>query len=116
MDITVILSAAIICFQQQCYPALVGKDTPIGEFSVIQRLTEDPGYGGDVLQFHETDKRVYAIHRVWTLNPKQKRLERLQSSNVKERQTITSGCINVMPEIYDRLVDCCANGSLIIKK
>jgi len=95
---------------------LLGKSTPTpaGEYTLIQRLTSDPGYGGDVLQFHETPKEVFAIHRLFLLNPKQKRLERLRSPNVEDR-FITNGCINVDPVVYKRLMDCCSTSTLIIK-
>jgi len=113
--VVVDLALATICFLGQCYPALVGQGTPRGEFELIQRLTQDQGYGGDVLQFLETDAAVFAIHRVWLLNPKQKRAQRLASSDIKQRTFITNGCINVTPEVYKKLVDCCSNSTLIVK-
>lgn len=80
-----------------------------------QRITESPGYGGDVLQFKETADSVYAIHRVFLLNQKEKRAERLKSAKVADRN-ITKGCINVSPEVYSRLVDCCSrNQALLIR-
>jgi len=95
---------------------LLGRSppTPTGQYTLIKRITHDPGYGGDVLQFHETKDSVYAIHRVWLLKPEQKRMERLKSPDVKDH-FISSGCINVEPEVYDKLVDCCSSGQLIIK-
>lgn len=117
--VVVSLALATVCFTfngaEQCHPALVGKDTPKGRFTLVQRLTADPGYGGDVLQFHETDKAVYALHRVWTLRPSERRAERLASSHLADRQSITGGCVNVSPEVYDALVRCCSNQSLIIQ-
>lgn len=113
MTVIVDLTLATICFLGNCYPALVGKDTPTGEFTLQQRLVVTPGYGGDVLQYKE-DTYVYAIHRVWTLNPNQRRVERLHSTNPKDRQTITNGCINVLPDVYDKLVECCSNSKLEI--
>lgn len=120
MPIIVSISLATICFIYQgieeCHPVLLGKNisTPKGEYTLVKRITADPGYGGDVLQFHETKDEVYAIHRVWLLNPKQKRLERLKSKNVQDRY-ISSGCINVDSAVYDRLKDCCSNTQLIIR-
>jgi len=120
MSIIVSIALATICFTyhgtEECHPVLLGKKipTPAGEFTLRKRITRDPGYGGDVLQFHETKDLVYAIHRVWMLNPEQKRMERIKSSNIKDH-FISSGCINVEPEVYDKLVDCCSNGALIIK-
>lgn len=117
--IVVDLALATICFlhggQQECHNALVGPLTPRGEFEVVQRLTSDPGYGGDVLQFHEDAKQVYAIHRVWTLKPEQKRLQRLASADPKQRNSITNGCVNVDPAVYQRILDCCSMHKLIVK-
>jgi len=79
------------------------------------RITADPGYGGDVVKFAENDTLVFAIHRVWTLSPKQRRLERLASPNPADRVGITNGCVNVAPEVYDRLVSCCLNEPLQIR-
>lgn len=112
--IVVDLALATICFANSCYPALIGKDTPTGVFSVQQRLTESAGYDGDVLQFKETDTEVFAIHRVWTLKPSERRISRLQSKNPADRR-ITNGCINVMPEVYNKLLDCCSADQLIIR-
>ena len=120
MSVIVTISLAAICFTyqgtQECHPVLLGKNipAPVGEYIIQQRITSDPGYGGDVLQFHETKDEIYAIHRVWLLNPKQKRAERLKSNKVSDRY-ITNGCINVDPIVYERLVDCCSNAQLIIK-
>lgn len=97
----------------QCYPALVGHSTPVGEFDVVERLTEKYGYGGNVLQFHETDTIIYAIHRTWLLNPEQHRDLRIQSKNVKDR-FITKGCVNVQPEVFEQLKTCCINEKLTI--
>ena len=77
MTVVVDLAVATICFLSQCYPALVGIDTPKGQYQLVQRYTNDPGYGGDVLQFYETKDSVYAIHWVWLLRPSQHRLDRL---------------------------------------
>lgn len=104
---------ATICFTTQpggteeCHPVLVGADTPRGTYVLNQRLTKSPGYGGDVLQFSEDRSGVFAIHRVYLLNPKEKRAERLRSPDPRMRQ-ITHGCINVDPVVYERLVNCCS--------
>jgi hypothetical protein len=97
-----------------CYPVLIGGDTPKGEYQLQQRLTDAKGYGGDVLQFKEEGEEVYAIHRVWTLRPWEKRKERLKNPNPKVRR-ITHGCINVDPKVYDKLVDCCSTSTLTIQ-
>ena len=111
--VTVFISAAMICFSGQCYNALVGKDTPVGEYQLKLIKTDQPGYGGDIVAFHETDDYVFAIHRVFLLNPKQHRMERIKSEDPSVRH-ITWGCINVMPEVYEKLVDCCMDGGLQI--
>jgi len=120
MSIIVSIALATICFTyngiEECHPVLLGKNipTPVGEFKMTQRLTKDPGYGGDVLQFYEDEKMVYALHRVWLLRPEQHRLDRLKSPNIKDR-FISSGCINVEPEVYEKILDCCSTEPLIIK-
>lgn len=99
---------------QECYPVLVGNDTPRGEYQLQQRLVESPGYGGDILQFKEEELYLFAIHRVWLGRPWERRQERLKSSNIKMRR-ITMGCINVDPTVYEKLLDCCSTSSLTIK-
>jgi len=113
--VTVHLAAAIICFAELCHPALIGRATPTGEFQMYYGTTEDPGYGGSVLAFHETEKSVFAIHQLWLLKPEQKREQRLKSSNPKDR-VITSGCVNVSKDVYDQLVECCQDQTLTIVK
>lgn len=112
--IIVDLTLATICFLGTCFPALVGTDTPTGRYQTIQRETVSPGYGGDIIQFHEDDRGVYSIHRVWTQKPEQRRVERLKSNDSSQRQTITKGCVNVMPEVYDKLIKCCVGQPLDI--
>lgn len=120
MTIFVNIALATLCFTyngtEECHPVLLGKNhaTPAGEFIIRKRITADPGYGGDVLQFYEDDKGVYAIHRVWVLKPEQKRRERLKSNKISDRY-ISSGCINVDEIVYQKLTDCCAGQKLIIE-
>jgi signal peptidase I len=108
------LTLALLCFgntpdEYKCYPMLYGVDTPRqGTYQLNLRITQTPGYGGDVIQFKETDTEVYSIHRVWTLNNNQRRAERLLSSNVRDN-VITNGCINIDPIVYDKLKKCCSN-------
>lgn len=113
MLVTVILSSALLCIGNDCYPALIGEKTPVGEFKLIQRLVSDPLYKGSVLQYSETKSTVLAIHRPWRGKPEQKRDELLKNSNSNQR-TITNGCINVTDEIYEKLLDCCSNSKLFI--
>lgn len=103
MSLTLFLSKALLCTSMQCWPVLIGTATPVGEYSLQQRLTDDPGYGGDVLQFHETQNSVFAIHRVWTLRANETRSKRLKNPNPLAR-VITKGCVNVDPAVYDYLI------------
>lgn len=117
--VEVILSAALLCFPvggvRECHPMLYGVNTIPGTYQLQLRLTESPGYGGDVLQYDENDKVVMAIHRVWLLNPAQNRMDRLTQNNLARRQ-ITAGCVNVAPDVYERLRDCCSQMQLTITK
>ena len=100
---------------EECHPILVGQNTPKGEFILNKRITESIGYGGDVLQFKETSDGVFAIHRVYLLNPKEHRAERLRSNDPANRK-ITFGCINVDSAVYNQLVDCCSRNYPILIK
>lgn len=112
--IVVSLALATICFTGECHPVLVGSNTPAGTFTLTRQAIEEPGYGGDLLVFQESRAHLWAIHRVYTLNPQERRVERLHSSHPEQRRAITKGCINVMPEVYRRLVDCCSKDVLVI--
>lgn len=116
MTVSVFLSKAIICFAGSCYPALLGHNTHPGEYQLIQRYVESPGYGGDVLQYDETDEIVFSIHRVWTMNPKENRRKLLYSDSAEDRRYVSNGCVNVSNEVYAKLVDCCTNSTLIIEE
>ena len=113
-DVFVDVAAAIICFATTCYPALVGAETPRGEFQLTHYSTSDSRYGGDILSFNETKNALYAIHRVIHV-PGQQRFTRLKSPEVKNRTMVTGGCINVEPDVYARLVECCYASKLFIK-
>jgi hypothetical protein len=115
-EIVVHVASATICFLGHCHPALVGAATPLGSFPLMHAKVGEPGYGGDVLAFAHDDTGVYAIHRVWTLIPAQRRVKRLTVGAVAERLDITGGCINVMPDVYDSLVDCCERAGLTVMK
>jgi hypothetical protein len=120
MSIIVNLTLATICFTyagtEECHPVLLGRTppTPSGEYTLTRRYTSDPGYGGDVLQFKEDKYMIYALHRVWLLRPEQRRMERFGSKNIQDR-FISSGCINVEPEVYEKLISCCISERLIIR-
>lgn len=106
--IVVDVAAALICFAGACHPALVGKATPRGEFTLHHVATRLPGYGGDVLVFHEGPTIRMAIHRTW------RGRERLYEAPASHR-LVTNGCINVEPELYAAIVECCAGAKVIVK-
>lgn len=114
MSIVVDISLALICFAGTCHNALVGQDTPRGEFSLAPYSIEDPRYGGDLLVFKHDSSGVYAVHRVVDVVGQQ-RAARLSSPKAEHRMTITAGCINVSNETYDLLMDCCSNSTISIK-
>lgn len=113
--ILVKLAAALLCFQGHCYPALVGRTTPEGIYTLHKVPISRPGYGGDVLAFAQDKSGLFAIHRVYLLNPKQHRQQRLESTDPREH-VITNGCINIAPEVYERLKDCCSTDQVQIVK
>jgi hypothetical protein len=113
-DVLVDMALAIICFASNCYPALVGVDTPRGEYQLRLYRDSTPGYGGDVLLFKETNTDVFLIHRVIEV-PGQYRSQRLKSGDLRQRVDVTNGCINVDPATYKKLVDCCYSSKVIIK-
>lgn len=114
MDVIVDLAAAVICFAFTCHPVLIGKDTPRGEYHLTQYAIRDPRYGGDLLVFKHDRRDVYAIHRVFEVKG-QNRLSRIKNADPKQRADITAGCINVTPEVYKQLVDCCSSSKVVIK-
>ena len=95
------LDRAEICMESDCRPVLIGKATPRGEYPLQLAKTDEKGYGGDVLVFKQDDTGAYAVHRIWTQRPSEKRLERIQQD--AERRIITNGCINVDDETYNKL-------------
>lgn len=100
---TVYLDKAEMCLaDNRCYPVLVGKTTPKGLFDLNIVKTHHRGYGGDVMKFKEEDNFMFAVHRVWTLKPEERRMERIASSRVKDR-IMTNGCINVTNDLYEQL-------------
>jgi hypothetical protein len=114
MDVVVDIAAALICFASTCHPALVGVDTPKGEFELKQYSTTLKGYGGDLLVFKQEGRSVFAIHRVFDV-PGQQRIARLRSPHANHRVSITGGCVNIDPKVYDELVDCCSNSKVTIR-
>ena len=72
---------AELCFADdgQCHPVLIGKTTPKGKFNMTPMMTSKPGYGGEVIGFKEENDFLFALHRVWTLKPQERRMERIVS-------------------------------------
>ena len=95
------LDRAEICMESDCRPVLIGKETPRGEYPLQLAKTNEKGYSGDVLVFKQDDTGAYAVHRIWTQRPSEKRLERIQQDTA--RRIITNGCINVDDETYNKL-------------
>ena len=86
---------------KDCFPVLIGKETPKGTFNLNIYITNRKGYGGEVLGFHQRGKELFAVHRVWLGNPSEKRDARIKSDEVADR-LITNGCINISEEGYLR--------------
>ena len=98
VPIIVDTQTATACIQDDCYPVLIGKNTPKGTFGLHLSTTPDPLYKGSVLAFKSDSTGTYAIHRVWNGKPSERRNERLKGT-VSDR-LITNGCINVSDEVY----------------
>jgi hypothetical protein len=85
---------------KDCFPVLIGDDTPKGTFKLDIYKTSKKGYGGEILGFHKDGKDIYAVHRVWNGNPTEKRERRIKSNNIADR-LITNGCINIGEDGYN---------------
>ena len=99
VPIVVDVQSATACIQDDCYPVLVGKNTPKGTYGLNLSITPDPLYKGSVLAFKSDSTGTYAIHRVWNGKPSERRNERLKGT-VSDR-LITNGCINVSDDTYE---------------
>lgn len=114
--VLVSLTAATICWAAHCFPVLVGPKTPVGTFHMEHVLTHDRGYGGDVILFKESKRSAFALHRVWLLSEKtQHRWQRIHSDDPHQRNTITNGCINLLPKDYLALRAYVAKGDSILE-
>lgn len=104
--VTVFVAKALVCLSDQCYPALTGPETPVGEYRLMKRYVTSPGYGKDglVLQFKETKDAVYAIHRVYELDRKIDRKAALRSPDPAMRRVVSNGCVNVSDDVFDRIL------------
>ena len=99
VPIIVDTQTATACIQDDCYPVLVGKNTPKGTYGLNLSTTPDPLYKGSVLAFKSDSTGTYAIHRVWNGKPTERRNQRL-AGTVSDR-LITNGCINVSDDTYE---------------
>lgn len=119
LNVYVFIDEAKICFiprgweSTHCFNALVGKDTLPGEYNLKRYRIMVPAYGGDILAYRENATSIWSIHRVISV-PGQNRLKRITSDKIKNRIGVTAGCINVMPDVFDLLVDCCSNSRIKI--
>jgi len=102
--IEVLLAKALICFAGQCHPVLTGYRTPVGVFELVEERTDLPGYGGSILAFAENKTTVFAIHRVYVRDRRLDRMAAIKTGDAKYRSSITFGCVNVEPEVYDALI------------
>lgn len=106
MIVEVIVASALICFNGGCWPALVGPATPRGEYELRLYRIADPRYGGTVMEFKREGGSAFSVHRTWPGR------ERLYSAPADKR-TVTNGCVNLEPDVYAALVECC-NGVRIV--
>lgn len=103
-------------------PALFGKasgdgtaygQTPAGTFNLTHRRGFNQ-YGGDIQQFGtDSSGNIFAIHRVTTNKPSQKRLQRLASTDPADAR-ISLGCINIPVDIYNKFLSKGFDGRLYI--
>jgi hypothetical protein len=92
------LSTMLLCLGIECWPALAGVDTLPGTYPLTLMPVEEPEYRGDVLAYRETDTIIYSIHRTYPGR------EKMYTLPDEKRRRITNGCINIEPNVYDRLV------------
>lgn len=104
MTITVSIAAATLCMAGVCHPALVGAQTPVGQFRFWKVPVADPLYHGSVAAFAQDARGgTYAIHQVWLgAEPTQHRAWRIAHGTAAER-VISKGCINVTAGVYAQL-------------
>jgi hypothetical protein len=94
-------------------PVLLGDNnsiTPSGEFKIKKmyssRLNEP------MLVFVDGPKYVISIHPLWLGNPRQFRVERLNSTTPDDNY-VTNGCINVDPNFFYNVLNEIPEGSLL---
>lgn len=98
MTVVLYLSTMLLCLGVECWPALAGEDTVPGQYDIQLLSVDEPEYGGDVLVYRETSIAIFAIHRTYPGR------EKMYKLSAEKRRYITNGCINVEPQVYERLV------------
>lgn len=99
-EVVVYLAQALICFAGQCYPALVGTETPQGVFPLVAyEFVEGPiprglGFAQDELG------RVYAVHT--PAHGNKRRTALLASGGAI---AVTQGCVNIAEATFKQLVE-----------
>jgi hypothetical protein len=85
--------------------------TPAGDF-VIKKANSSQ-LKSPVLVFVKGQNAVIAVHPVWLGNPKQKRLDRLNSSSVDDNR-ITSGCVNILADYFYSVLNLVPNNTRLV--
>lgn len=111
--IVVNVSDATICFDGQCHPALVGDNTKAGTYGLAVLHVAQPGYGPHVLMYDRDQTGWYAIHQTYQYGNVTSR-HQLYYNSTPEQRTVTEGCVNVEPHIYDHLYEHYRNGQVVI--
>lgn len=96
------LALATACIGDTCFPVIVGRNTPVGQFSTYYAKTNQYGYSGEVLVFKETNTKIFAIHKPYSSPSRPNyRTNILLNGSVSERK-ISNGCINIPTDIFDK--------------
>lgn len=112
LEVVVSLALANICFDGQCHPALIGRDTPTGEYAVRKFMVPDNKlYQDGLLVFHETTDAYYAIHKTIPTKDRLRRMKEPPTSRVN----VTGGCINIDASTYQALSERYKDIKLVIK-
>ncbi len=106
--VEVFITTALVCFLGECFPALVGADTPRGEFILQLQARHERMFGGDIIVFKEDRTSVWAIHRAHNDH-------RRKMLGGAQRTGVTGGCVNVSADVYTRLRDCCSTWKVVIQ-
>jgi hypothetical protein len=97
MTVHAFIGGAALCFDGQCYPALMGAATPVGQFTMHQEY-DAPDFV-TVLSFHAPAGGVPLVIR-----PTEIGRDHLYAAAPDVRRTATAGCITVPPHVFDALL------------